>query len=241
MDYSGFKKYFLNFCGAILIFLFINILFLFTQQVISIDQLFSNQIIGNLLSTLCFSIIIFILVKVYNDGIINSMYKKVSINSLLHFNKKNMLLLLILLFIAFAYVWLLLSNVFKEILINNGSREYNLEYNFLFKMILVAPILEELYFRGIFNNIAINSLKVEKLSDEYFIAIINAILFSLLHYNTFATLNISVFLSLLMAFLTIIVYSISFWFIYIKTKDIKYNIILHILVNLTLNLVAIIF
>jgi membrane protease YdiL (CAAX protease family) len=169
------------------------------------------------------------------------MYKKVSINSLLHFNKKNMLLLLILLFVAFAYVWLLLSNVFKEILINNGSKEYNLGYNFMFKTILVAPILEELYFRGIFYNIAINSLKVEKLSDEYFIAITNSILFSLLHYHSFATLNISVFLSLLMAFLTIIVYSISFWFIYMKTKDIKYNITLHILINLSLNLVAIIF
>ncbi|WP_304340560.1 CPBP family intramembrane glutamic endopeptidase [Metaclostridioides mangenotii] len=241
MDYSVFKKYFLNLCGAILIFLFITILFSFTQQVISIDQLFSNRFIGSILSTLCFFIFTFIIVKVYNDGIINSMYKKISINSLLHFNKKNMLLLLLLLLIAFAYVGLLLSTVFKEIIINNGSKEYNLGYIIMFKTILVAPVLEELYFRGIFYNIAINSLKIEKLSDEYFIAIINSILFSLLHYNSFATLNIGVFLSLLMAFLMILVYSISFWFIYIKTKDIKYNITLHILINLTLNLVAIIF
>lgn len=241
MDYSGFKKYFLNFCGAILLFLFITILFSFTQQVMLIDQLFSNRIIGSILSTLCFFIFTFIIVKVYNDGIINSMYKKVSINSLLHFNKKNMLLLMLLLFISFAYVGLLLSTVFKEIIINNGSKEYNLGYIIMFKTILVAPVLEELYFRGIFYNIAINWLKVEKLSDEYFIAIINSILFSLLHYHSYATLNISVFLSLLMAFFMILVYSISFWFIYMKTKDIKYNITLHILINLSLNLVAIIF
>ncbi len=63
------------------------------------------------------------------------------------------------------------------------------------------------------------------------VIIINIIMFMSVHYVSYNFPNFNIILSLLIAILPKLAVSISLTYVYMKTKDIKYNIILHIVYN----------
>ena len=78
------KKYFLNFCGAVLISLLTIIIFLLFQSIELIEELFSNQIISFIVVFIAYFIAILILSKIYNNGILQNTYKKISLRTFLN-------------------------------------------------------------------------------------------------------------------------------------------------------------
>ena len=63
------KKYFLSFLGTILIFLITLFIYMMVMTAESIEIFFSNQITSIIIVFMVYSIIIFLLSKIYNDGI----------------------------------------------------------------------------------------------------------------------------------------------------------------------------
>ncbi len=149
------KKYFLNFCGAVLISLLTIIIFLLFQSIELIEELFSNQIISFILVFIAYFIAIFILSKIYNDGILQNTYKKISLRSFFEYDKKYVLLTLSLLIISMLFL-LLIDKVTYRIYSQVDSPDMQLSFIFLIGAFTYSPILEELIFRGIFFNIASN-------------------------------------------------------------------------------------
>ncbi len=93
------------------------------------------------------------------------------------------------------------------------------------------PLMEELIFRGVYFNIASDYLDMKNNVVKNMVIITNIILFMLLHTENWGYSNYNIILSVISSALPRLVGSISITYIYIKTKDIKYNIILHMLNN----------
>lgn len=138
---------------------------------------------------------------------------------------------------------LLISLLFAEVtstIISNLTNRYNYSYNSYHLIYIIGtftciPIIEELIFRGLFFNIAFEWLDMKNNTTRNIVVICNIIMFLSLHYRNYNIPNFNIILSLLISFLPRLLVSISLSYIYIKTKDIKYNIILHMLYNLLLS------
>lgn len=94
MNFSNIKKYFLSFCGAILVSILIVFVYLIASAFESTNKLFSNQTINSISTFIISFIIVFVLAKVYSKGILEDSYKKLSIKSFLNYDKKYILLTL---------------------------------------------------------------------------------------------------------------------------------------------------
>lgn len=224
------KKYFLNFCGAVLISLLTIIIFLLFQSIELIEELFSNQIISFIVVFIAYFIAIFILSKIYNDGILQNTYKKISLRSFLEYDKKYVLLTLSLLIISRLFP-LLIDKVMYRMFSQINIPDVQLSFIFLIGAFTYAPIVEELIFRGIFFNIASDWIDMNDKTVKNIVIIINIIMFMSLHYVSYNLPDFNVILSLLIAIIPRLAISISLTYVYMKTKDIKYNIILHIVYN----------
>ena len=224
------KKYFLNFCGAILISLLTIIIFLLFQSIELIEELFSNQIISFIVVFIAYFIAILILSKIYNNGILQNTYKKISLRSFFEYDKKYVLLTLSLLIISRLFP-LLIDKVMYRMFSQINSPDVQLSFIFLIGAFTYAPIVEELIFRGIFFNIASDWIDMNDKTVKNIVIIINIIMFMSVHYVSYNFPNFNIILSLLIAILPRLAVSISLTYVYMKTKDIKYNIILHIVYN----------
>lgn len=224
------KKYFFNFCGAVLISLLTIIIFLLFQSIELIEELFSNQIISFIVVFIAYFIAIFILSKIYNDGILQNTYKKISLRSFLEYDKKYVLLTLSLLIISRLFP-LLIDKVMYRMFSQINIPDVQLSFIFLIGAFTYAPIVEELIFRGIFFNIASDWIDMNDKTVKNIVIIINIIMFMSLHYVSYNLPDFNVILSLLIAIIPRLAISISLTYVYMKTKDIKYNIILHIVYN----------
>lgn len=71
MNFSNIKKYFLSFCGAILVSILIVFVYLIASAFESTNKLFSNQTINSISTFIISFIIVFVLAKVYNEGILD--------------------------------------------------------------------------------------------------------------------------------------------------------------------------
>ena len=218
-------KYFFNLCGAILIFLVTCISLLLVQIFERTEGLSSSDIINAIIFFTGYFVIILISCKIYNNGILENAYRKISIKSIFDYNKKDILLTLSLLIIGFSCLYLF-SNVIFQI---SPGDDPNIEISniILISAFTFRPFMEELIFRGIYFNVASDYLDMKNNVVKNIVIITNIILFILLHnknWNYFTLSAISYALPTLLI-------SISFTYVYIKTKDIKYNIILHMLYN----------
>nr|WP_312983811.1 CPBP family intramembrane glutamic endopeptidase [Clostridioides sp.] len=232
MNISNMKKYFLSFCGAVLIFFFIVFVFIASYGFQEISRIIPNKILS--ISSLLVTIFIMILIlsKIYNDGIFNKSFKKLSLKNFFSYNKKYVLLSLSLVIFS-----VLFANVISEIT-TKITQGYDLdidieeEINYLIiGIIIYAPFIEELMFRGIFFNIASNLLDMENKVVKHITILTNIMAFMMIHYIGYGFTNFNFTLSLLLAILPRIAVSVSLVYVYLKTKDIKYNIILHMLYN----------
>ncbi len=224
------KKYFLNFCGSVLISLLTIIIFLLFQSIELIEELFSNQIISFIVVFIAYFIAILILSKIYNNGILQNNYKKISLRSFLEYDKKYVLLTLSLLILSMLLL-LPINKVTDIIFSQVDSPDIQLSFIFLIGAFTYGPIIEELIFRGIFFNIASDWIDMNNKTVKNTVIIINIIMFMSLHYVSYNLPDFNVILSLLIAIIPRLAISISLTYVYMKTKDIKYNIILHIVYN----------
>lgn len=229
MNFSNIKKYFLNLCGAMLVSILIVFVYLIASAFESTNKLFSNQTINSMSTFIISFIIVFILAKVYNEGILEDSYKKLSIKSFLSYDKKYISLTLTLLIISIVFGAIL------SVIISNLTQAHGFDTKFNLIVFIGAftyiPFIEELIFRGMFFNIASNVLDMKNNTVMKIAIIVNLITFLLMHYTSVGFPNFNLFLSLLASILPRVVISASLIYIYIKTKDIKYNIILHMLYN----------
>ena len=230
MILSNAKKYFLNFCGVVLISLLTVFIFAISQYVELVEELFSNQIISLIVVFISYFIVIIILSKIYNDGILQNNYKKISLRSFFKYDKKYVLLTLSLLIISRLFL-LPINKVIYIIFPKISSPDMQVSSIFLIGAFTYGPIVEELIFRGIFFNITSDWLDMNNRIVKNIVIIINIIMFTSVHYVSYNLPDFNVILSLLMAILPRLAVSISLTYVYIKTKDIKYNIILHIVYN----------
>ncbi len=229
LNFCG-KKYFLNFCGSVLISLLTIIIFLLFQSIELIEELFSNQIISFIVVFIAYFIAILILSKIYNNGILQNNYKKISLRSFLEYDKKYVLLTLSLLILSMLLL-LPINKVTDIIFSQVDSPDIQLSFIFLIGAFTYGPIIEELIFRGIFFNIASDWIDMNNKTVKNTVIIINIIMFMSLHYVSYNLPDFNVILSLLIAIIPRLAISISLTYVYMKTKDIKYNIILHIVYN----------
>ncbi|WP_270304349.1 CPBP family intramembrane glutamic endopeptidase [Terrisporobacter petrolearius] len=218
-------KYFFNFCGAILIFLVTCISLLLVQIFERTEGLSSSDIINAIIFFTGYFLIILVFCKIYNNGILENAYRKISIKSLLDYNKKDTLLTFSLLIIGLSFLYLF-SNVIFQI---SPGDDPNIEISniILISAFTFRPFMEELIFRGIYFNVASDYLDMKNNVVKNIVIITNIILFIIIHnkdWNCFTLSAISYALPTLLI-------SISFTYVYVKTKDIKYNIILHMLYN----------
>lgn len=239
MNFSNIKKYFLSFCGAILVSILIVFVYLIASAFESTNKLFSNQTINSISTFIISFIIVFVLAKVYNEGILEDSYKKLSIKSFLNYDKKYILLTLRLLTISIIFGSIL------SVIISNLTQGHDFDTKFNLLLLIggftYIPFIEELIFRGMFFNIASNLLDMKNNTVMKIAIIVNLITFLIMHYTSIGVPNFNFFLSLLASTLARIVISTSLIYIYIKTKDIKYNIILHMLYNFIIIIINSIF
>ena len=222
-------KYFLNFCGAILIFLVTCLLLGLLQIFEQTEGLFSSDIINAIIFFTGYFVIILISCKIYNDGILENYYRKISIKSLFDYNKKDILLMLSLLIMSM--LWGALCLYITEQIPYGNAPDIELSNILLISVFTFRPFMEELIFRGVYFNIASDFLDMKNDGVKNMVIITNIILFVLLHTENLGYPNYNIILSVITSALPRLVASISFTYIYIKTKDIKYNIILHMLYN----------
>ena len=218
-------KYFFNFCGAILIFLVTCLLLLLTQIFERTEGLSSSDMINAIIFFTGYLVIILITCKIYNNGILENAYRKISIKSLFDYNKKGILLMLSLLIMSMLWGYLC-SHITGQMSYGNAPNIILLINVFTFR-----PLMEELIFRGVYFNIASDYLDMKNNVVKNIVIITNIILFMLLHTENWGYSNYNLILSVISSALPKLVGSISVTYIYIKTKDIKYNIILHMLNN----------
>ncbi|MCC0735430.1 CPBP family intramembrane metalloprotease [Clostridioides sp. ZZV14-6009] len=239
MNFSNIKKYFLNFCGAILVSLLIVFVYLIASAFESTNKLFSNQTINSMSTFIISFIIVFVLAKVYNEGILEDSYKKLSIKSFLNYDKKYISLTLSLLIISIVFCKILALIIYD--LTQEYGSDTELSLAIFISSFTYVPFIEELIFRGMFFNIASNLLDMKNNTVIKITIIVNLITFLIMHYTSFGFPNFNLFLSLLASILPRVVISASLIYIYIKTKDIKYDIILHMLYNFIIIIINSIF
>lgn len=223
-------KYFLNFCGAILIFLVTLLLFVPLQIFEQTEGLFSSDMINDFLFFTGYFLIILISCKIYNNGILENAYRKISLKSIFDYNKKDILLTLSLLIISMLWVYLCL-HITEQMPYGNAP---DMEFSniLLISAFTLRPFMEELIFRGVYFNIASNYLDMKNNVVKNMVIITNIILFIIIHTGNWGYPNYNFILSVITSALPKIVGLISVTYIYVKTKDIKYNVIFHILNNL---------
>ena len=226
---SSLPKYFLNFCGAILIFLVTLLLLALLQAFEQIEGLFSSDIINAILFFTGYFVIILVSCKIYNNGILENSYRKISIKSFFDYNKKDILLTLSLLIMSMLWGYLCLY-ITEQISYGNAP-DIELSNILLISAFTFRPLMEELIFRGMYFNIASDFLDMKNNVVKNIVIITNIILFMLIHTENWGYDNYNLILSVMSCALPRLVASISITYIYAKTKDIKYNFILHILNN----------
>lgn len=226
----NYKRYFFAFCGAVLIFLLTYFVFMLFQCIELIEGLFSNQGFSIISVFIAYFIAILILSKIYNNGILKNNYKKISLRSFCEYNKKYALLTSSLLIISMLYIPLI-NKAINIIIPQIDSAEIQLSFIFYIGAFTYSPIVEELIFRGIFFNIADNWIDMNDKTLKNIVIIVNIIMFMSIHYISYNLVSFNFIISLLMAIISRLTVSISLTYIYIKTKDIKYNIALHIVYN----------
>lgn len=229
MSNLNIKKYISNFCGAVFISLLSFIIFAFSLCFEEISRLFTNQIIKNTLIFVPAFLMILILSKVYNEGVLYNPFDKISIKSFINYNKKYVLLVLSLITISLLFVEII------DIISTKITQDYDniMIYDFIMLIgaITYTPFIEELVFRGLFFNLAFNLLDLENKVVKYIAIITNIILFSYIHYIDYDLQSYNFLLSSLISVVPKLAVSTSLVYVYFKTKDIKYNIILHMLYN----------
>ena len=222
-------KYFFNFCGAILIFLVTCILLVLVQIFERTEGLSSSDMINAIIFFTVYFVIILIYCKIYNNGILENAYRKISIKSLLDYNKKDILFMLSLLIMSL--LWCALFLYITELIPYGNAPDIEISNILLISVFTFRPFMEELIFRGVYFNIASDYLDMKNNVVKNIVIIINIILFILLHTENWGYPNYNIILSVITCALPRLVISISATYIYFKTKDIKYNIILHMLYN----------
>ena len=237
MNISDMKKYFLNLCGAVFISLVSFFVFGISVSFEEISQLFSNQIIKNSLIFIPSLLIILILSKIYNDGVLYNSFEKISINSFISYSKKYVLLVLSLLIISILSVDIIGIILSKIITQNYGTKKL---YDFvdLIGAITYTPFIEELVFRGLFFNLTFNLLDMENKVVKYIAITTNIMMFMSIHYVDYSLANYNILFSLLISVVPKLAISTSLVYVYFKTRDIKYNIILHMLYNFIIILIS---
>lgn len=230
MDIIKYKKYLFSFCSIILLFLITLFIYTVATMAESIEIFFSNQITNIIMVFIVYSIIIFLLCKVYNDGILQNTYREVSISSLFKYDKKYVVLTLSLFFISIFYCYLS-SEVLEQILYQVNEPDLKLSMIYYLGAITYSPIIEEIVFRGIFFNMASRWLDMKDKTVRYMVIIMNIIMFMSIHYIGYSFSEHNFVLSLLIAIIPRLFVSVSLTYLYIKTKDIKYNCILHMIYN----------
>ena len=224
------KKYLFSFISTILVILITLFIFNIVSIVESVEMFFSNQITSIVIVFILYFIIILLLNKVYNDGILQNSYRKISISNFFKYDKKYITLTLFLLFISILYCCLsykVLQMIIPKI------NESNLKKSIIFFLgaMTYSPIIEEIIFRGIFFNLASQWVDMNDKLVKYMVIIINIIMFMSIHYIGYSFLEYNFMLSLLIAIIPRLFISVSLTYLYIRTNDIKYNIILHIIYN----------
>lgn len=232
MNFADIKKYFLNIFGTIIISLFIIFIFTLSSVFENIDYFFTNKDIGIIFRFIISFIVIFILSKIYNEDILKNSFKKLSIKSFFEYEKKYVLLTFSLLIISFFFCLVSHLTIYKIFNIPVSNTEHDIGY--WIGAFIYTPFIEELVFRGLFFNIAISLLDMENNVVKYISVIANISIFLVAHYTSFGFNDFNIFLSLIITIVPRLAISISFTYLYIKTKDIKYNIILHMIYNFTL-------
>lgn len=222
-------KYFFNFCGAILIFLITCILLLLIQIFERTEGLSSSDMINAIIFFTGYLVIILITCKIYNNGILENAYRKISLKSLLDYNKKYILITLSLPMMSMLWGYLC-SHITEQMPYGNAS---NMELSniLLISAFTFRPLMEELIFRGGYFNIAYDYLDMKNNVVKNIVIITNIILFIIIHTRDWGYSNYNLILSVISSALPRLLISISLTYIYVKTKDIKYNIILHMLNN----------
>lgn len=223
-------KYFFNFCGAILIFIVACILLLLTQIFERTEGLSSSDITNAIIFFTGYFVIILVSCKIYNNGILENAYRKISIKSIFDYNKKYVLLTLSLLIIS-VLLGILFLYIIEQVPYGNVSDDELNSILLLISAFTLRPFMEELIFRGVYFNIASDYLDMKNNVVKNIVIITNIILFIIIHTRDWGYPNYNFILSVISSALPKLVASISFTYIYVKTKDIKYNIILHMLYN----------
>lgn len=231
MNLSYVKKYFINFCLAILISLLIAFVYFITSAFQSINSAIQNQMIKTISTFIISFIIVVILAKMYNENIVENTYKKLSLKSLFKYDKKHISTILSLLMVSIIFA------IGTSIFISKLTEGYDSDSNFGMIDFIAAftyvPFLEELIFRGLFFNIASSLLDMKNHIVKNIAVVANIILFLTMHYSSCGFPRFNIPLSLLISILPRIVISASMVYIYIETRDIKYNIFLHMIYNFT--------
>lgn len=234
MNLSYVKKYFINFCVAILISLLIAFVYFITSAFQSINSAIQNHMIKTISTFIISFIIVVILAKMYNENIVENTYKKLSLKSLFKYNKydkKHISTILSLLMVSIIFA------IGTSIFISKLTEGYDSDSNFGMIDFIAAftyvPFLEELIFRGLFFNIASSLLDMKNHIVKNIAVVANIILFLTMHYSSCGFPIFNMPLSLLISILPRIVISASMVYIYIETRDIKYNILLHMIYNFT--------
>ncbi|WP_343342739.1 CPBP family intramembrane glutamic endopeptidase [Terrisporobacter petrolearius] len=222
-------KYFFNFCGAILIFLVTCISLLLIQIFERTEGLSSSDMINAIIFFTGYFVIILISCKIYNNGILENSYRRISLKSLCDYNKKYILLTLSLLIMSMLCGDLGLY-ITEKIPYGNAP-DIEISNILLISVFTFRPFMEELIFRGIYFNIAYDYLDMKNNVVKNIVIITNITLFIIIHTGNCGYPNYNIILSVITCALPRLAISISTTYIYVKTKDIKYNIILHMLNN----------
>lgn len=104
--------------------------------------------------------------------------------------------------------------------------------------ITYTPFIEELVFRGLFFNLTFNLLDMENKVVKYIAITTNIMMFMSIHYVDYSLANYNILFSLLISVVPKLAISTSLVYVYFKTRDIKYNIILHMLYNFIIILIS---
>ncbi len=104
--------------------------------------------------------------------------------------------------------------------------------------ITYTPFIEELVFRGLFFNLTFNILDMENKVVKYIAITTNIMMFMSIHYVDYSLANYNILFSLLISVVPNLAISTSLVYVYFKTRDIKYNIILHMLYNFIIILIS---
>ena len=150
--------------------------------------------------------------------IVYLMYTK----SMEHINvMKNYKRLWLIVFISVGYYfisWLIFS---RQIAVNKLSVELFHEIYLIITFLILSPIIEELFFRGIILRI------IAEKNNKTIAVFFSSILFTLIHVFYFDGINLS-----LIRLIDCFLFSIIISLIYIKTQNIYYAIIFHGVYNL---------